>query len=97
MGNITNLATTGNYDFEHEGLKVNFSFTVEKVENAPLRIENGSVTKEGVVVATFETPRFFVDKQRLKLSIDRGMEIEVTNAVVSAIASLSQKVTDGVL
>ena len=96
MGNITNLATTGNYDFEQNGLKVNFSFTIDKENDNPTRIENGSVSDTDATIATFETPRFFVGNQRLKISSDRGREMEATTVILAALAQFEQEVKGNV-
>jgi hypothetical protein len=45
MGNITNLATTGNYATEANGLNVSFYFNINN-ETKEFTVSNGKVTEK---------------------------------------------------
>lgn len=100
MGNITNLATTGNYATEANGIKVSFDFQIENESKALRIISNGQVTENGRQIATFNmddrTIRPVPEGQKLaNYSLPKGREIELLTAIVDAINALEEKIKNG--
>lgn len=95
MGNISNLATVGNYTFETGSLKVTFTFTIDHATRKLQRISQGQV-HEGTLenrreLATFNTENY-ADTQRLTSNIEVGREVEVMTAIVEARAQLESNI-----
>lgn len=100
MGNITNLATTGNYATEANGIKVSFSFQIENETKIIKVISNGQVTENGRQIATFNmddrTIRPVPEGEKLaNYSLPKGREVELVTAIVDAINALESKVKNG--
>ena len=100
MGNITNLATTGNYATEANGIKVSFDFQIENETKTIKVISNGQVTENGRQIATFNmddrTIRPVPEGQKLaNYNLPKGREVELLTAIVDAINALESKVKNG--
>lgn len=100
MGNITNLATTGNYATEANGIKVSFDFQINNESKALRIISNGQVSENGRQIATFNmddrTIRPVPEDQKLaNYSLPKGREIELLTAIVDAINALEEKIKNG--
>mgnify|MGYP003289376406 CR=1 FL=1 len=105
MGNITNLATTGNYATEAEGLKVEFSFVIDN-EKKMLKQFNGSVREvienederpiERMALATFSKNEGHVEvRDGISMTLTRGREVELATAIVNAVAAFEAKIVKG--
>ncbi|MBR2065422.1 MAG: hypothetical protein IJ971_12070 [Bacteroidales bacterium] len=98
MGNISNLATVGNYAFETGSLKVTFTFSIDHVSRRLKRITQGRVlegmAEYGKELAAFGTENHS-DGQRLSSNIEFGREMEVMNAIMEARTSLEEKIAAG--
>lgn len=103
MGNISNLATTGNYKNEADGLKVEFNFSIDN-EKMVLKQFNGTVrevTEEAEDarpdnnLATFNKNDHHEVRNGVTMTLTRGREVELATAIVNAIASLEAKITAG--
>ena len=99
MGNITNLATTGNYTYDKDNLKVSFNFTIDKANNKLTRIETGMVNENDKQVANFNTDYYMMAEEGLRMHINTtmGREVELTIAIGEAIQSFENKVAAGEL
>lgn len=100
MGNITNLATTGNYAKEANGIKVSFDFQIENETKTIKVISNGHVTEDGRQIATFNmddrTIRPVPEGEKLaNYSLPKGREVEVVTAIVDAINALEARIKQG--
>lgn len=95
MGNISNLATVGNYAFETGILKVTFTFTIDHASGTLRRISQGRVLEVAAgsqkEIATFGT-QDFADTKRLNSEIEVGREVEVMAAIIEARAQLESKI-----
>lgn len=106
MGNITNLATTGNYATEADGLKVEFSFAIDN-EKMVLKQFNGTVREvteeaedvrpiERMALAIFSKNEGYVEvRDGISMSLTRGREIELATAIVNAVAAFEEKIVKG--
>ena len=93
MGTITNLATTGNYTFETENLKVSFNFTVNN-ETKAVRINDGRVNEGNEMLCTFSAePTGNVNAWGIK----KGRSVECAQAWESAIAQFESKLVEGAM
>ena len=100
MGNITNLATTGNYATEANGIKVSFDFQIENETKTIKVISNGQVTENGRQIATFNmddrTIKPVPEGQKLaNYNLPKGREVEVVTAIVNAVEALEYKIKSG--
>ena len=100
MGNITNLATTGNYATEVGDIKVSFGFQIDNESKALKIISNGQVTENGRQIATFSfddrTIRPVPEGEKLaNYSLPKGREVELVTAIVDAINALESKIKNG--
>ena len=100
MGNITNLATTGNYATEANGIKVSFDFQIENETKTIKVISNGQVADDGRQIATFNmddrTIRPVPEDQKLaNYNLPKGREVELLTAIVDAINALEEKIKNG--
>lgn len=100
MGNITNLATTGNYATEANGIKVSFDFQIENETKTIKVISNGHVTEDGRQIATFNmddrTIRPVPEGQKLaNYNLPKGREVELLTAIVDAINALEERIKQG--
>ena len=105
MGNITNLATTGNYATEAEGLKVEFSFVIDN-EKKILKQFNGSVREvienederpiERRALAIFSKNEGYVEvRDGISMTLTRGREAELVALITDAIAALEERIKNG--
>lgn len=103
MGNISNLATTGNYKNEADGLKVEFNFSIDN-EKKVLKQFNGTVrevTEEAEDarpdnnLATFNKNDHHEVRNGITMTLTRGREVELATIIVNAIASLEAKIAAG--
>lgn len=103
MGNITNLATTGNYTTEADGLKVEFSFAIDN-ENMVLKQFNGTVrevieeaedARPGNNLATFNKNDNHEVRNGVTMTLTRGREVELATAIVNAVAAFEAKIAQG--
>ena len=104
MGNITNLATTGNYTTEADGLKVEFSFVIDNEKNM-LKQFNGTVrevTEEAEDVrhdnnlATFNKNEYSHEvRNGVTMTLTKGREVELATAIVNAVAAFEAKIASG--
>ena len=103
MGNITNLATTGNYATEAEGLKVEFSFVIDN-EKKMLKQFNGSVrevteeaedVRPGNNLATFNKNDHHEVRNGVTMTLTKGREVELATAIVNAVKALEAKIVQG--
>ena len=94
MGNISNLATTGNYTFEKDTLKVTFNFVINNETKAITRIDGGNVVEDAKNLATFnnEYYRLIEEGQRINMNLLKGREVELATAITEAIAQFEGKV-----
>lgn len=99
MGNITNLATTGNYTYDKDNLKVSFDFTIDKANNKLTRIESGMVNENDKQIANFKTDYYMMAEEgrRMHINATMGREVELTIAITEAIQSFENKVAYGEL
>lgn len=100
MGNITNLATTGNYATEANGIKVSFDFQIDNESKALKVISNGQVTEDGKQIATFNmddrTIRPIPEGEKLaNYSLPKGREVEVVTYITDAVKALEGKIKQG--
>lgn len=100
MGNITNLATTGNYATEVGDIKVSFGFQIENETKTIKVISNGQVTEDGRQIATFNmddrTIRPVPEGEKLaNYNLPKGREVELVTAIVDAINALEEKIKNG--
>lgn len=100
MGNITNLATTGNYATEVGDIKVSFNFTIDNESKTLKTINAGQVTENGRQIATFNmddrTIRPVPEDQKLaNYNLPKGREVELVTAIVDAINALEEKIKNG--
>lgn len=97
MGNITNLATTGNYATEVKDLKVSFSFEIDNKTQKLKRVTSGNVTENDRSVASFYTETYAPMElgERINMNLTKGREAELATAIADAIASLEVKITQG--
>lgn len=103
MGNITNLATTGNYTTEADGLKVEFSFAIDN-ENMVLKQFNGTVrevieeaedARPGNNLAIFNKNDHHEVRNGVTMTLTRGREVELATAIVNAVAAFEAKIAQG--
>lgn len=97
MGNITNLATTGNYATEVGDIKVSFNFQIDNESKALKVISNGQVTEDGRQIATFNmddrTIKPVPEGQKLaNYNLPKGREVEMVTAIVNAVAAFEAKI-----
>lgn len=99
MGNITNLATTGNYATEANGLNVSFNFVIDN-ETKELTISDGKVTEPTsdeyervTTLATFNKREIGAEvKNSLSFRVAKGREVELVAIVVTAISALETEI-----
>lgn len=108
MGNITNLATTGNYATEANGLKVSFYFTINN-ETKELTVSGGRVTekKSGEdemgntivrdnTIATFHKNDHEPElRNGITMRLTTGRELELAEVIMNAVKALEQKINQG--
>ena len=97
MGNITNLATTGNYIHEAGSLKVVFNFAIDNETTRLKAINGGSVIEDDKYVADFNMAEYLSENNRISYTITRGREAEVMDAITAAIASLEERIASGLI
>lgn len=100
MGNITNLATTGNYATEANGIKVSFDFTIDNESKTLKTINAGQVTENGTYLASFNMydnggPMMEQRNRQVNYNLPKGREVELLTAIVDAIAALEEKIKNG--
>ena len=97
MGNITNLATTGNYATETNGLKVSFSFEIDNKTQKLKRVANGNVTENDRSVASFNSEMYSPMEmgERVNMYLTKGREVELATVITDAITALEVKITQG--
>ena len=100
MGNITNLATTGNYATKANGIKVSFDFKIENETKTIKVISNGHVTEDGRQIATFNmddrTIRPVPEGEKLaNYALLNGREVEVVTYITDAVKALEGKIKQG--
>lgn len=98
MGNITNLATTGNYTTEQGNLKVTFSFAVDNATAKLKTVSGGQVVENEKSLADFNMYENFgpsYENQRIQMNLQKGREIELATAISEAIAGLEAKIVAG--
>lgn len=97
MGTVTNLATTGNYATETNGLKVSFNFEIDNKTSKLTKISNGSVGEGATALATFYTDKYGPAEagERVQMSLQKGREVELATAIANAIADLESKIAKG--
>lgn len=106
MGNITNLATTGNYATEANGLKVSFNFRIDN-EKKQLKTFDGTVTEKkdtvnemgetvntDVRVATFHKNEYPEVRDGINMILTKGREAELATAIAEAVASLEANIAE---
>lgn len=107
MGNITNLATTGNYATEANGLKVSFNFTINN-ETTELTVSNGRVTEQksgedemgnaivrDSLLATFNKNDYEPEvRNGITMRLTAGRELELAEVIVNAVKGLEQKIAN---
>lgn len=93
MGTITNLATTGNYTFEAEKLKVTFNFTIYN-ETKAVRIRDGRINEGDAILCTFNTDS---NDSINALGIPKGRGVDCAHAWDAAIAQFETKLVDGAM
>lgn len=102
MGNITNLATTGNYATEANGLKVSFNFVIDN-ETKELTISDGKVTEPTsdenervTTLATFNKRDLGSEiKNSLSFRVAKGREVELVTIITDAISALETEIVAG--
>lgn len=99
MGNITNLATTGKYTTEFDGIKVSCDFTVDNETKALKTIKSGLVTEDETTVATFGmndlSPIRRASSGALNCTLSKGREVELISYISETIAGLEFKIAQG--
>ena len=97
MGNISNLATTGNYTTEARGLKVSFNFEIDNKTQKLKKVTGGNVTEEDRSVASFNSENYAPIEfgERISMYLTRGREVELATVIVDAITALEVKITQG--
>lgn len=93
MGTITNLATTGNYTFETENLKVVFSFTVNN-ETKAVQIRDGRINEGNEMLCTFSAE---ATGKINAWGIPKGRSVECAYAWEAAIAQFETKLVEGAM
>ena len=93
MGTITNLATTGNYTFETENLKVSFNFTVNNETKATI-IRDGRINEGNEMLCTFSAE---ATGNVTAWGIKKGRAVECAHAWESAIAQFETKLVEGAI
>ena len=105
MGNITNLATTGNYANEVNGLVVQYNFVIDNEEKKFTSL-NGSVKEitenesDGPIART-ALATFYLNanhhevKDGMNMILAKGREIELATIIVDAIEALEAKIRNG--
>lgn len=103
MGNITNLATTGNYKNEVNGLKVEFFFVIDNEKNI-LKEFHGtveSVTEDieerpNLSLATFNKNEYSHEVPNgVIMTLTKGREAELVTVIVDAVEALEYKIKSG--
>ena len=102
MGNITNLATTGNYKNETNGLKVEFFFVINNEEKA-LKEFHGTVKaatdvmeRPDLSLATFNKNEYSHEVPNgVIMTLTKGREAELVTVIVDAINALEEKIKNG--
>lgn len=105
MGNITNLATTGNYATEVNGLVVQYNFVIDN-EAKKFTSLNGSVREitenepdrpiERTALATFYlNANHHEVKDGMNMILAKGREVELATIIVDAIEALEAKIRNG--
>lgn len=103
MGNISNLATTGNYKTEADGLKVEFYFTIDN-EKMELTQFNGTVrevteeeedARHDNNLATFNKNNHHEVRNGVNMTLTKGREVELATAIVNAVAAFEAKIAKG--
>ena len=100
MGNITNLATTGNYATEANGIKVSFDFTIDNESKTLKTINAGQVTENGTYLASFNMydnvgPMMEQRNRQVNYNLPKGRDVELVTAIVNAINALEAKIRNG--
>ena len=104
MGNISNLATIGNYKNEVNGLEVSFTFKVDN-ESKKLIEYNGYIREvtnepndrpvEVKNLATVNNSRREEMVNGMTMSLTRGREIELATIIVDAVTGLESRINAG--
>lgn len=104
MGNISNLATIGNYKNEVNGLEVSFTFKVDN-ESKKLIEYNGYIREvtnkpndrpvEEENLATFNNSMRHDVVNGMTMSLTRGRELELTTIIVDAVSGLEFRINAG--
>ena len=90
MGNITNLATTGNYTTEVDG---NEKMVLEQF-NGTVREVTEDV-RPGNNLATFNKNNHHEVRNGVTMTLTRGIEVELATAIVNAVAAFEAKIAQG--
>ena len=91
MGTITNLATTGNYSFEAEKLKVTFNFIVDNDTKA-VQVRDGRIVEEEKLLCTFNSDS---NGKVSAWGIHKGRAVDCAHAWEAAIAQFESKLAEG--
>lgn len=104
MGNISNLATIGNYKNEVNGLEVSFTFKVDN-ESKKLIEYNGYIREvtnepndrpeEEKNLAAFNKSMRHDMVNGMTMSLTRGREIELATIIADAVTGLEAKIATG--
>lgn len=98
MGNVTNLATTGSYTSEKNGLVVTFNFAIDNSTKNITKEDSGNVSEGKKSLATFYRQQNggpIEEGDRFHMEIKRGYEVAVATAIVEAIDEFEAKVKSG--
>lgn len=93
MGTITNLATTGNYTFETDALKVTFNFTINN-ETKAVQIRDGRINEGGAMLCTFNADS---NGNINAWGIPKGRGVDCAHAWDAAIAQFETKLVEGAM
>lgn len=91
MGTISNLATTGNYAFEAEKLKVTFNFIVDN-ETKAVQVRDGRIVEEEKLLCTFNSDS---NGKVSAWGIHKGRAVDCAHAWEAAIAQFENKLAEG--
>lgn len=91
MGTITNLATTGNYTYETDGLKVTFNFTINN-ETKAVQIRDGRINEGDAMLCTFNADS---NGNINAWGVQKGRGVDCAHAWEAAIAQFETKLAAG--
>lgn len=94
MENISNLATTGNFATETNGLNVEFDFTIDNRTKALKTINGGRVRENGMDIANFymndNAPKALAES--INCNLPKGREVEIASVISNAITTFEGKI-----